>query len=204
MTYTIGSSAITDDQGVTNSGATTTKAAFITGRPTLSKSFNPATVAPGNTTTLTIKIANIETTPLTTVNVTDPLPTYLTVDAAPNVTYTNCGAPTNASSGGTVSITGATVAAATTLGTATTASTCTITILLDVNAAAPSIVEVNTIPAANLTDDQNLPAAGNAAANITIAATGLADTKTFAATTTPRSVGRSSHAHVYQRLAPRP
>jgi uncharacterized repeat protein (TIGR01451 family) len=185
VTYTSASTSITDDQGVTNSGAKTSVASFITGRPTVAKSFTPNVVSDSGTTTLTIKIPNIETQALTTVGLTDGLPAYLTVDAAPNFTTTNCGAMTNTSisGSGTVSVAGGTVAAATTLGTASAASTCTITILLDVSPTAPSIIETNTIPSANLTDDQNLPGATNAQANITITSTGVSDTKAF--TTSP-------------------
>jgi uncharacterized repeat protein (TIGR01451 family) len=188
VTYTSASTSITDDQGVTNSGAKTSAAAFITGRPTITKSFTSNVVSDSDTTTLTIKIPNIETQALTTVGLTDTLPNYLTVDAAPNFTTTNCGAMTNTSvsGSGTVSVAGGTVAAATTLGTATAASTCTITILLDVSPTAPSVIETNTIPSANLTDDQNLPGSNNATANITITATGLSDTKAFAAATVSR------------------
>ncbi len=188
VTYTSASTSITDDQGVTNSGAKTSIASFITGRPTLAKSFTPNVVSDSGTTTLTIRIPNIETQALTTVGLTDVLPNYLTVDAAPNFTTTNCGAMTNTSvsGSGTVSVSGGTVAAATTLGTATAASTCTITILLDVSPTAPSVIETNTIPSANLTNDQNLPGANNAQANITITSTGVADTKAFSAGTVSR------------------
>ena len=65
--------------------------------PSISKSFSPAAIAPGGTAVLTITLINPTTTPLTSANVTDNLPSGLTIAATPNV-VNNCGGTTSTTS----------------------------------------------------------------------------------------------------------
>jgi uncharacterized repeat protein (TIGR01451 family) len=85
---------ITDTQGVTNSSsAASGQAVFEAGSPTVAKSFSPATVVPGNNTTLTITVKNpLTTLPLTNAAFTDVLPASLTVVSSS--ANANCGTPT--------------------------------------------------------------------------------------------------------------
>ena len=96
----------------TNGGAGNTASANLTvvSPPTIAKSFNPATIAQGATTSLQFTITNpaVNTIALTGVGFTDTLPTGLTVASS---TSTVCGGTLTTTSPTGISLSGATVAA---------------------------------------------------------------------------------------------
>ena len=77
--------------------------------PTFGKSFMPATIAVGGTSTLTLTITNPNATQITNVSFTDPLPAGVTVTTAIGVTNPFCGGMLNVATNA-VSLTGATIA----------------------------------------------------------------------------------------------
>jgi hypothetical protein len=105
--------------------------------PTLTKAFAPDSVEPGEISTLTITLGNLNATAITmTAALTDTLPNGLVVAATPNVA-TDCGGPVTADAGATsVSLdpTGVAINGA---------GTCTVTV--DVTAAAAAVL-TNTMP----------------------------------------------------------
>lgn len=66
--------------------------------PTFNKTFNPAIIGPGSTSTLTFSITN-DATPVTSINFTDNLPAGITLSASANPTQ-NCDGELNATNGG--------------------------------------------------------------------------------------------------------
>jgi len=103
----------------------------------VSKTFAPASVAPGGTSTLTITVKNGGPTSVTGIQVTDNLPTPLTIAPAP-AACTTCTGGTLAAAAGTsaVSLTGATLAAN---------STCTITVPVQWPAASAPQCSLNSV-----------------------------------------------------------
>jgi len=137
-------------------------------RPTLSKSFNPAIVAIGESSTLTVLINNnmVGATNLTNLGLTDVLPANVVV-ATPANSATTCGGTLTAATGsGTVTLVGGTLNAG---------AICSITV--DVTSMTANAY-TNIIPATNLTNDQNLPAAQNASALLTVREASLQVVKT--------------------------
>ena len=68
--------------------------------PTLSAAFSPATIAPGATSTLTVTLANANTTDLELLSLTDTLPAGLVIAPAPGAATTCPGAAVTATPGG--------------------------------------------------------------------------------------------------------
>jgi uncharacterized repeat protein (TIGR01451 family) len=161
--------SLVTDQAVTNSNAASTQANFQFGFPAISKSFAPNAVRQGQTTTLTIKVANTFTsTALTNASIADTLPANLLFDAA-NATYTNCGA-TGAEAGngtGTATFSGLNVPFG-----AGAAGTCTITVTVDVLAGQAIATVTNTIPATNFTSTQAAQANNAASAQLIVTGSG--------------------------------
>lgn len=97
--------------------------AAVLGPPSISKSFDPATIGAGGTSTLTLELGNPNGLELTGVAVTDFFPAGLVVAGTPSPTVSNCGAATftalaNATS---ISLSGATIAGS---------GTCTVSVLV--------------------------------------------------------------------------
>ncbi len=122
-----------------NSVAIATAQLTVLQGPTLNKSFSPATIAPGGASVLSISVVNPTGVAINNINVTDNLPSGVTVASPANLTN-SCGGSVAASAGSTsVSLTGGTVAGA---------NICNIT----VNATATSVGNYNNlIPAGALT-----------------------------------------------------
>lgn len=155
----------------TNGGTGTTASATLAVEipPTITKTFNPTTVAPNTNSLLTITITNpaANTVALTGLAISDTFPTNIVVGTPANLTNTCGGTPTGAAGGGTVSLTGGTVNAS---------SSC----LISFNVAASAVGSyLNTTGNVSTT---NGGTGGTASATLTVA---LAPTtvKTFAPTT---------------------
>lgn len=101
--------------------------------PTVAKSFSPATINAGGTSTLTITLSNTSTdTPYTIYTLTDSLPPGMVIAPTPNASTSGCGSGVLTLPGGTgVILTGGTIPAASL--TTATAGTCTVSV--DVTAA---------------------------------------------------------------------
>ncbi len=113
--------------GTGNTGSATLTVGAIT-PPSITKSFTPASINPGETSTLTLVITNANTAlTLTGVAVTDTFPTDMTV-AAPLTTTNTCGGTLLDNLGGTL-VAGA-VGIQLTGGSIAPASNCTITVLV--------------------------------------------------------------------------
>lgn len=141
--------------------------------PQVSKSFSPATILPGQVAMLTIDITNPQATPLTSVNLTDNLPSGVRVAATPAVTNTCAGTVNAAANATAVTLTNGVVAPS---------GICRISVNVT---AANSGSYLNTIPAGGLTTAQ-----GNStvAASATLNVRALEVQKLFA----PNPVGRNT------------
>ncbi len=145
-TATVAASNSTTDPNANNNSATATT--DVLPATSLTKAFNPTTIAPGGTTTLTFTLTNPPNRPSQVVSFVDTLPSKLQIAAVPNVVNTCTGGSITATAGGSsFSVSSATVPAST-----ASASTCTISV--DVTNVAQ---QSGTCPDANLT---------NSAANI--------------------------------------
>ncbi len=82
----------------------------VLGAPTVAKAFSPSTIGKGQTSTLTITLANGNATAISGAAFTDTFPANLTVAAAPNAS-TTCASGTVSSTSGSVSLAGATIPA---------------------------------------------------------------------------------------------
>ncbi|MGD9171081.1 MAG: hypothetical protein PVI97_13620 [Candidatus Thiodiazotropha sp.] len=103
--------AITTDQGATN-GSDTAAALTVTAAPTISKAFAPATVNPGESSTLTVTLTNNASVPLTGGSLIDPLPAGLTVYSIPSASTSCADGLVEAISGSSeIILTGATIPA---------------------------------------------------------------------------------------------
>lgn len=117
--------------------------------PTVGKSFSPALISAGGTSTLTIILSNSSTnTPDVITTFTDTLPSGMVIAATPNADTTCVGGALTATAGtGTILLTGGTIP----FGIGTTSGTCTVTV--DVTAAA-SGAYLNTLgPGALVTEE---------------------------------------------------
>ncbi|HEX6834584.1 MAG TPA: DUF11 domain-containing protein [Rudaea sp.] len=144
--------------------------------PAIAKAFNPTTIAPGGTSTLTLTLTNpaANTVPLTGVAFTDTFPANLTV-ASPNALANTCGGTVTATAGsGSVSLSGGTIA---------TSGVCTITLDVTASVTGPLVNTTGNVTSTN-------GGTGNTAtATLTVnAAPQLTVTKT--ATPNPFSVGQ--------------
>ena len=186
-TNRIPANALQTQQGLTNATAATAR---LTVREIgLSKRFSPGTLSAGGTTTLIITLQNPKSTPYTGVNVTDNLPSPLTVSGAASST---CGVPpgTLSTTSTSVSLAGGTIPA----GSITTPGTCTISVQVTVPAGTPSGALTNTIPAGALTTAQGVGNLSAANANVTVASTDVSGVKTFSPSSIP--VGGNSRLRI--------
>jgi uncharacterized repeat protein (TIGR01451 family) len=158
---TIPANTVTTTQGAKNPVAATAPIA-ITNAPgvTLTKAFNPVSILPGSTSVLTISIADTATgaVSLTGMNLTDTLPTNITIAATPAAS-TTCGS-------GTVTATAGATSVALVNGGVTAGTTCTITVTVTGTIAGNY---TNTIPAGSITSTQGgtNPTPGTAPISIT-------------------------------------
>ena len=138
--------------------------------PSFTKSFNPAAIAPGATTVMTIVVGNPNALALTNAGFTDNYPPGLVNTAAPAAS-SSCGGTVTAPAGGaTFALSGATIPAS---------SSCTVTVNVTTTADGSY---VNTLPVASLTNTQGI--------TNTIAATAtLFSTVTVAKSFSPTAVG---------------
>jgi uncharacterized repeat protein (TIGR01451 family) len=158
---TIPANTVTTTQGAKNPAPATAPIA-ISNAPgvTLTKAFNPVSILPGGTSVLTISIADTATgaVSLTGMNLTDTLPTNITVATTPAAS-TTCGS-------GTVTATAGATSVALVNGGVTAGTTCTITVTVTGTTAGNY---TNTIPAGSITSTQGgtNPAPGTAPIAIT-------------------------------------
>lgn len=153
---TVAASSITDDQGVTNTGAITSLIGVQTGAR-ITKAFSPSTIVSGATSTLTLTISNYNASTLTPITVADSLPTGMVVAPIPNAS-TTCGGVVTASAGaGSVSLANGSLPAVALNVNGTTSCT----IIVDVvgtNGGGSNLTLQNTIPIGNF-GGVNYPAA---------------------------------------------
>ncbi len=154
ITNYIPAGAIVTDQGLTNNGQATTSL-DTQSNIGVTKQFTPNVVQPGVRSRLRITFYNPTTQPMTSLAVTDSLPSGVTVPSGANPTTTCSGATvTSASSGASVHVSGGTIPAAS----GSTAASCYAEI--DVVAASQGDY-VNTIPAGGVTASSGGAAATN-------------------------------------------
>ncbi|WP_181357687.1 beta strand repeat-containing protein [Stenomitos frigidus] len=161
-TNTIPASALTNTQNVTNIAAATanlTINALAGGGSgmTLSKSFGTTAIAPGATSVLTIQITNNAGVAVSSLGVTDNLPTGVVLAATPSASTTCSGGSVTAPAGG-----GAIVLSGASLNSG---SNCRVTVTVTGNT--PGVYG-NTIPAGGITTAQGNSNASAATANLTI------------------------------------
>jgi uncharacterized repeat protein (TIGR01451 family) len=140
--------------------------------PQLSKSFSPAAILPGQVATLTLDITNPQANTLTSVSLTDSLPSGVKVAPTPALTNTCAGTVSAAANATSVSLSNGTVAAS---------GVCRITV--NVTAAAAGSY-LNTIPAGGLSTAQG---SNTVEATATLNVRALEVQKSFA----PNPVGRN-------------
>ena len=177
---TIPPNALTDAQNSTNASPA---AALLnvgnTSSVTVAKSFAPALIAPGATSTLMVSLANTSANAvaLSALSLTDPLPPNVTVATVPNAATTCTGGTVTVTAGSSnVTLSGASLTAS---------ATCTITVT--VTGTVPGGY-VNTIPASAVNTAQGATNATPAQATLTIGQPSLSVTKTSnpsAATVSP-------------------
>ncbi len=145
-TNTIGAGSVTTAQGVSNSSFSATVRRQAAAQ--VVKSFAPATIASGGTSTVQFEIRNYNGVPLTPIDFSDALPAGMTIAATPNATTTCTGATVTAPGGGTtIAISGGSLAAAPAgVGFAS----CTIRVdVTATNATAAPVGLANSVPAGN-------------------------------------------------------
>ena len=152
-TNSIPPGAIQTQQGVTNAGSAS--AQLNVQAISVAKSFAPATVQAGGSSTLTITLTNPTASPYTNAALTDTLPAGMTVASAP---IFSCVTGTTTYTAGSISLSGATIPAN---------STCTLTAGVTVALAASY---TNTIPAGGLTAQTSL---GGTVTNVVSASANL-------------------------------
>src|SRR6266540_2076358 len=185
-TNRIPANALQTQQGLTNSTAATAR---LTVREiVLTKRFNPPTLSAGGTTTLVITLQNPNSTPYTGVNVTDNLPSPLTVSGAATSTCVPPGTVTTTAT--SVSLAGGTIPA----GSVTTPGTCTISVPVTAPAGTLSGSLTNTIPAGALTTAQGVGNLSAANANVAVSGTDVSGVKTFLPSSIP--VGGNSRLRI--------
>lgn len=146
---------------VTNAGSNAAAASatlYVPGPPSVAKSFTPASIAPGGTSTLTLALDSPTGGTVNNVNLTDRLPTGVSIAGTPAMTNTCGGAVTlrNDTTPQRIELVGAVV----------TASGCTLTV--NVTAAAAGVYD-NTILNTDLTSSAGSPASGTlATARLTV------------------------------------
>ena len=145
---TLPASAITDDQGVTNSAAINTAIGVQTGAR-VDKSFSPNPIPSGGISTLTLTINNFNYSALSPIGLTDTLPSGMSVAPTPNVSTTCTGGTVTAIAGsGSIQLAGGSLPSV--AATATNSVTCTVKVdVVGTNAGTANINLANAIPAGN-------------------------------------------------------
>jgi len=182
VAFTNTANSITGVANVTNS--VVSGCLTVTQQPaTLTKSFSPATINNGGTSTLTFTITNpASNNPAQIVSFTDTLPTGLRIAAAPNQGGTCGSLAGTAPAGGTaIAVTAATVAAST-----ATQSTCTITVDVT-NAAGQTNASCGTNPVAFTNGTGNISGLATNLTNNVQSSCLVVNSNTFSITKTPSS-----------------
>lgn len=161
-TNTIPANALTDTQNVTNAAAASANLTInmLAGGGSgmnLSKSFSPTAIAPGAASVLTIQITNSAGVAVSSLSMSDTLPSGVVIAATPNITNTCTSGAVTAPAGGTgISLSGATLGIG---------SNCQVTVRVTGNT--PNTY-TNTIPVGNITTAQGNSNSSAATANLTI------------------------------------
>jgi uncharacterized repeat protein (TIGR01451 family) len=167
---TIPPNSLGDAQGSTNTApAQATLNVGNASGVSVVKAFAPSIVAPGATSILTITVANTSANAaaLSSLALTDPLPTNVTLAATPNASTTCTGGSVSAAAGGsTISLSGASIA-----------PNATCTIVATVTASVTG-TDTNTIPPGAVTTGQGATNGSPAQATLTVGQPSLAVTKT--------------------------
>jgi uncharacterized repeat protein (TIGR01451 family) len=173
-TNTIPANALGDTQGVSNASPATAALTIVPAGLTIAKAFAPASIAAGGLSTLTITIPN--TAPgaiaLSGLTLSDVLPAGITIAATPNAATTCGGGTVTAAAGASsIALAGGSIAAG---------ATCAIAVSVTGRV---TNTYTNTIPAAALTDTQNVTNATAATAALAITANAVGLSKAFAPAT---------------------
>ena len=174
--------SITGNGGVSNTNAVAVNVATVSA-VSVAKAFSPASVAQGQSSTLTVTLSNATATPVTGAALTDTLPTSpgpVVVAATPSVSTTCTGGSVTAVPGsGSVAISGATIPAN---------GSCN----FKVNVTGSTVgTHANTIPIGALTSNQGATNPSAASANLTVT-TGITGSKSF----TPSAVSTGGVSRV--------
>jgi uncharacterized repeat protein (TIGR01451 family) len=159
----------TTEGGANTSPATATLTVSALAPPTARKSFNPATVAPGQSSTLTITLTNGNAAAITGVAFTDNYPAGITNAAPPNASSTCGGVVTALAGGSSLALSGATIPAS---------GNCTVSVSVLLAPGTPSAV--NTIPVGGITSANAPPSGASATATLAAAAAGIPTLSTYA------------------------
>ena len=170
-TNSIPAGAISTYEGATNAQAAS--APLNVQQLNLTKSFSPASIAAGGTSTGTITLQNPSSTAYTNASLIDNLPGGLTVTGTP--TTTCAGGTFDTSLNTRVYLQTATIPA----GTPGMPGTCTVSFTVTTPANATTSTQTNTIAAGSLQDDQNVSNPTSVRASISIT-NGLTGAKSFA------------------------
>lgn len=152
-TYLNSTGTVTSTNG--GSGNVASATLVVQNRPTLAKSFAPATINIGDPSLMTITLSNSNSTAMTAAAFTDTYPAGLVNSSSPNASTTCGGTVTAVAGGGSLSLSGGTIPAG---------GSCTVTANVTRNTAGSS---VNTIPAGGLTTTGGLSNAAAASATLT-------------------------------------
>lgn len=173
--------SIVNSEGVTN--ANPASAVLLVEAIQVSKAFAVSPISPNVPTKLTITLRNGTAAPLTGISFVDTFPSGLTVAPTPNAATTcGSGSVTAVGNGGTVALTGGTLAAN---------ATCTVTV--DVVATTTGN-KVNSIPAGGVTTDQGF--SNLAAASSTVAVNNNVVTLTKSFTSSSVAIGVPSRLRI--------
>ncbi|RUP29231.1 MAG: DUF11 domain-containing protein [Curvibacter sp.] len=187
LTNTIAVGAVSSNQGLSNSAATSASLSTLQGVG-VQKGFSPAAVAPGQTSRLTVKlVSTLNTLSLSNVSVTDSLPAGVVIAANPNLSSTCNTSPMATAGAGSVSISGVALAAQ---------ANCTFSV--DVTAASVGTY-VNTIPVSGVSSSEGYVNQTAASATLTVAsaptvsvAYGVASIQSGSSTTLTTTVTNTS------------
>ena len=179
-TNTIPANELDTDQNLTNTSPATAR--LNVDEIGVTKRFDPSTIAPGQTSILTITLQNPTASNYTGVNLTDNLPSPLIIAASPPApaTTNTCNGTLTANPGSASIVLANGVIPA---GTPTTPGTCTITVPVTVPAGTPTSALTNRIPPGGLTADGGIGNPRQSTANLNISGTDLSASKSFSPNT---------------------
>lgn len=138
--------------------------------PTVAKSFSPATIGTGGTSTLTVTLTNPNTTAITGAAFTDAYPANLLNTATPGAVTTCGGAVTAAANGSSLALSGGTIPAS---------SSCTVTVSTTSNVAGSYLNSTGSVTTTNAGTGTT------AAATLTVSPPSLVFMKTVSVTSDP-------------------